>query len=155
MSSEILLLVTPRGFTPVGDHDHDLHREFAVGSRVRATITKSKSKDMLAFYWALISYVSKGIGIQKDPLSQELLIRGGYVEAIQIKGGSDVIVPMSIAKMQHVTFRAYVDAAIELICRDYIANVRRGDLIGKIEKMVGIKYEKEAANDNDMQRRTA
>lgn len=144
MPIEILLTVTPRGFEPVGDHDHDLHREYAVGSRVRATITKSKSKDMLAFYWALISHVSKGIGIQKDPLSQELLIRTGYVEAIQIKGGG-VVVPMSIAKMPHVTFRAYVDAAIELICRDYIANVRRGDLIGKIEKMVGIKYERESA----------
>lgn len=141
MPIEILLAVTPRGFQPVGDHDHELHREFAVGSRVRATITKSKSKDMMSFYWALISHVAKGTGIQKEPLSHELLIRCGYVDALNVKGSTGYWIPKSIAKMDHVTFRNYVDAAIELICREYIAGVRRGDLIKKIERMVGITYE--------------
>src|SRR5262245_56761971 len=115
MPVELFLTVTPRGFERTTAYDQEQHRMHTVGSRVRVTITLSRSKDMNAFYWALVSHVAQGAGFQKEPLSQELLIRTGYVHSLRLKDGSIHAVPMSIAKMDSTTFRLYVDAAIRLI----------------------------------------
>lgn len=130
----------PFGFAPVTGYDWEQHGLFADGARVRASITRRKSRDMLAFYWALVSHVAKGAGYQKEPLSQELLIRTGYVDALSFKDGTVHAVPQSIAKMPHETFRSYVDAAIDLIIADYVTGMRRGDLLREVERMIGLSF---------------
>lgn len=146
MPVDIFLEVRPFGFVPVGEYDNEQHQLFAPGSRVRASITRSKSRDMNAFFWALVSKVARGTGYQKESLASELLIRTGCVHSVTFKDGTVHALPKSIAKMDHTSFKEFVDAAIELICAEYIGGMTKAELIREVERMVKINYHEEKSD---------
>ena len=138
----IILLMErrPFGLSPVTEHDREELRQLPPYERVQVTLVRSRSRDMTAFYWALIDKVAQGTGWTKDALSTELLIRTGTIHCLTFKNGDIHVEAKSIAKMPQDEFREYVDAAIELVCREYISGMQRGELIREVERMVGVTY---------------
>ncbi len=137
----ILMERRPFGLSPVTARDQEELRKIPLNERVQVSLTRSRSRDMMAFYWALVDKVAAGTGYTKDALSTELLVRTGTIHAMTFQNGAVHVEAKSIAKMDQEEFREYVDAAIELICREYISGIRRGELIKTVERMVGVTYE--------------
>lgn len=141
MSVSMLMEVRPFGLAPVADWDLEQKNKFPVGCTVRVTISKSKSRPALHFYWAIVEMVGKATGIGKYPLSEELLYRTGFVNTAKHRNGAVVATPKSIGDMPHEEFMDFMDAALELICAEYVA-ISRGELVAQIEKMLKTSYEK-------------
>lgn len=96
---------------------------------------------MNAFYWAFVTLVAKGIGWDKDSLSDELLIRTGRIDTLKLYANGDIKTqPKRISKMDHAEFTAYVDDAIDLCLKDYIAMAKR-DFLRAAAKMARVTYD--------------
>ena len=141
MAILILMERRPFGLSPVTARDRDELQAIPLNERVQVSLTRSRSRDMMAFYWAMVDKVAQGAGYTKSALSTELLVRTGTIHAMTFKNGAVHVEAKSIAKMDQDEFREYVDAAIELICREYIGEMTRGELIREVERMVGVTYE--------------
>lgn len=139
MPVEIVAEVRPFGAVPATDEGWDTLKTFAVGSLIRLRIVRSKSEKALRFYWALVQKVGDSIGIGKYPLSDELLIRTGYAEELIFRNGEVHAKPKSIGAMKHDQFCEYMEAAIKLMCAEYVA-LTRGELLREIEQMLNLKY---------------
>lgn len=96
---------------------------------------------MLRFYWKIVELVGDGIGLGKRPLSDELLIRTGYVDKLVLRNGEVHVIPQSIAEMDFATFKEFFDTAFELICAEYIAKGAGNALLQQAATMAGITYE--------------
>jgi len=141
MPIELLLERRPFGLIAATAADRDILAKIPIGKLVRARITRTQSQKMLRFYWRVVELVAKGIGMSKTGLSQELLIRTGYVESVIFHvSGAVHRIPLSIAEMESEERKEYVDAAVELICREYI-NLKRNALIHEAEQTLGFTYE--------------
>lgn len=139
MPVEIVAEVRPFGAVPATDDAWATFKTFAVGSLIRLRIVRSKSERALRFYWALVQKVGDGIGIGKRPLSNELLIRTGYAEKLIFRNGEVHAIPRSVADMKHDEFCDYMEAAIQLLCAEYVA-LTRGQLLREVEQMLNLKY---------------
>lgn len=145
MTTLIPLEVRPFGFVPVSEWGSEQRAKYPVGCRVWATISGSRSMKMNAFYWAFIGLVAKGIGWNKDALSDELLMRTGRVDTLTFfADGAVKTQPKRISRMDHAEFTAYVDDAIELVLRDY-AKMARRDLLREVAKMARVTYDEAKA----------
>lgn len=141
MPANLLLAeVRPYGFAPVTGWDDDQRAQYPIGSTVHLSILKGRSPRMHRFYWGLVDHVAKAIGYDKDALSDELMIRTGRIDSLHFLNGEISSRPKHISKMGHVTFKAYVDAAVELICAEYIAEMSPSDLLREVETMLHITY---------------
>lgn len=140
MPLELLLERRPYGFRPVTPADEQEASTIPIGGIIKARMTRSKSGPMFRFYWKLIEMVSEGIGIGKIPLSKELLIRTGYVHSFTMRHGQTQVEPMSLAEMDHDAFKEYFDAALQLLCVEYIA-IPRNKLLREAGQMAGLSYE--------------
>lgn len=119
MPVEILLERRAYGFIPATPHDEEEMNLFAIGAQVKAKIVRSKSRPMLRFYWAVVEEIANGVGMGKVELSQQLLCATRRLDSIQVKGEGLFFVPKRISRMDHVELRDYVEAAFELLFRDY------------------------------------
>ena len=146
----IPLEVRPFGFVPASEWSEEQRAKYPVGCRVWATISSARSMKMNSFYWAFVALVAKGIGWDKDSLSDELLIRTGRIDTLKLYANGDVNTqPKRISKMDHATFTAYVDDAIELCLTDYIAMGRK-EFLRAAAKMANVTYdEAKAQKDSD------
>lgn len=138
--SLLLAVVRPFGFMPVTGWDQAQKDKYPLGATVHLVIKKGRSPKMQRFYWGLIDHVAEAIGYDKDALSDELLIRTGRIDVLEFINGKIETRPKRISKMGHVEFKAYVDAAISLICDEYIPEMSPGRLLSDIEAMLHITY---------------
>jgi hypothetical protein len=134
MPVEVLLEVKPYGFTPATADDSEQHRLFAVGSTVKAKITKSKSRPMLRLYWAVVQQVADGIGMGKEQLSHELLCITRRIHAYHCRNGEAYVIPVRISRMHHFELCDYVTEALDLLFNDYAARESRGDVMRLAEQ---------------------
>lgn len=139
--SVLLMQVRPFGLAPVSGWDQAQQAKYPLGSVVHIAITKSRSKKMMRFYWALVDMVADAIGYDKEVLSDELLTRTRRIDDYIFINGEIHIQPKRISRMKHEDFRSYVDDAVALICAEYVAEMTRSTLLLKVEKMLGITYE--------------
>lgn len=137
----ILMQVRPFGLAPVSGWDAAIQAKYPLDSVVHVTLVKSRSKKMHRFYWALVDMAGEAIGYDKEVLSDELLTRTGRVDTLEFINGEIHAQPKRISKMKHEAFKSYVDDAVALICRDYLAEMTRSKLLLEVEKMLGITYE--------------
>lgn len=141
MTAHVYLTKRDNGtLTPSRAADADALGEYPKGATVKAALTLPKSPDMLRWYWALIGHVAKGTGRDKDSLSYELLLRTGRFESLVLSTGREHFIPRSIAAMQYPQFKSYVDDAVEMILTDFLAGIRRVDLLREIGRMTGTQY---------------
>lgn len=138
--SVILAVVRPFGFMPVTGWDQAQKDKYPLGATVHLTIKKGRSPKMQRFYWGLIDHVANAIGYDKDALSDELMIRTGRIDVLEFINGKIETRPKHISKMGHVEFKAYVDAAVALICDEYISEMSPGQLLSDVEAMLHITY---------------
>lgn len=132
--------VRPYGFAPATGWDDDQRAKYPIGSTVYLTIKKGRSPRMERFYWGLIDHIAQAIGYEKNDLSHELLVRTKRIESRDFLDGTINIRPKRISDMGHVEFKDYVDAAVQLICAEYIADMTPGDLLREVERMLNITY---------------
>jgi hypothetical protein len=140
MPLELLLERRPYGFRPLTPADEQEASVIPIGGVIKARMTRHKSGPMFRFYWKMIELVSQGIGIGKVPLSKELLIRTGYVHSFVMRHGQTQVEPMSLAEMDHDTFKEYFDASLQLLCAEYVA-IPRNKLLREAGQMAGLTYE--------------
>lgn len=143
MAVEISLIVKPYGLVPATEMDHDAAKSLRLDSIVRATITKPRSNPMLNLYWATIQKVSKGIGYDKQALSDDLLVSTKRVKMYVLSNGWTRVYPVGISSMDGYELRDYVDDAFHLIMRDYLPGITKEELLSDVERMLGISYETE------------
>ena len=108
------------------------------GMLVRATYTRSLPHQR--WYRALVAVVADGIGWQPNGLHKELKFRAQLVESIFMLKGGDVAVELrstAFGEMDEPDFRTYIDLAIEIIFRDFLAGSSRSDVFARVEEMVG------------------
>lgn len=132
--------VRPYGFAPVTGWDDTQRAKYPIGAFVYISIRKGRSPPMERFYWALIDHIAESIGYDKEELSDELLKRTKRIDSHLFINGVLDVRAKRISKMGHVEFKEYVDAAIELICAEYVAEMTPGELLNEIERMLNISY---------------
>lgn len=132
--------VRPYGFAPVTGWDDEQRAKYPIGAVVYLSIRKGRSPKMQRFYWAIVDHVASAIGYDKEELSDELLTRTKRIDSHEFINGTISIRPKRISKMGHVEFKDYVDAAIELICAEYLSEMTAGELLREIERMLNITY---------------
>lgn len=140
MSGPLLAVVRELGLVPLSGWDHAQKDKYPLGSTVYLQVKKGRSPRMHRFYWGLIDHVAAAIGYDKDALSDELMIRTGRIDVLEFINGKIQTRPKRISNMGHVEFKAYVDAAISLICDEYIAEMSPGRLLSDVETMLHITY---------------
>lgn len=144
----MLAVVRPFGLVPTTGWDDEQKAKYPLGATVYLIIKKGRSPRMQRFYWGLIDHVANAIGYDKDSLSDELMIRTGRIDVLEFKNGTIHTRPKRISKMGHVEFRAYVDAAISLICDEYVSEMSPGQLLRDVEAMLNITYSDAFADKN-------
>lgn len=148
MSAILRAEIRPYGFSPTTGWDDEQRAKYPIGTIVHLSILKGRSPKMHRFYWALIDHVAGAIGRERYEFSNALLVDTRRINAFESREGVLYIVPKSISKMEHVEFKEYVDAAIELICKAYIAAMTAGQLLSEVEKMLNISYAEAFAPPN-------
>lgn len=138
--SILLAEVRPYGFAPVTGWDDEQRAKYPIGAVVHLKIVLGRTPKMHRFYWALIEHIAGGIGYNKYNLSDELLTSTGFIESWTAKDGTIHVRPKRISEMGHVEFKDYFDAAIELICAKYIAEMSVSSLLSEVERMLNISY---------------
>lgn len=146
MAIELLLERRPFGLVPTSPADQQELSIFPIGAVIKAKLVRGKSKPMFRFYWKLIQLVGDGTGIGKVPLSKELLIRTGYVNRLMMLNGDQIIEPMSISEMDFDTFRSYFEAAIHMVCAEYVS-IPRNKLLREAGMMAGLTYDEAFAQE--------
>lgn len=129
------------GFVPLTPVDQEEVELFPIGATVKVKITRSKSRPMLRFYWALVEEIADGLGTGKEQLSHELLITTRRIASYTTKRGELYVEPLRISKMHWREFRDYVSAAIDLIFRDYVAAESRHEMFKVAEQKSRTTYQ--------------
>lgn len=141
MPIEIRLIRKGPGLIPASQGDDEELRRLPLGRQFKATISSERSPAMNRFYWAMVGFVSAGIGYDKEALSNDLLIAARQADSWTLSNGWVRITPKRISRMDHYEFRKYVSDAIDIILRDYLPDMSKGNLVGEVERMTGVSYE--------------
>lgn len=142
MPVEIIMERRVFGFVPLTPVDMEELELFPIGATVKVKITRSKSRPMLRFYWALVEEIADGLGTGKEQLSHELLVTTRRIESYTTKRGELYVEPKRISKMLWREFRDYVSAAIDLIFRDYVSPESRHEVFKIAEQKSRTTYQK-------------
>lgn len=153
MPARIRVIRRPFGLVPATKADAEALAAFPLHEPVTATLSRGRSARMARFYEALVGYVADGIGEDREELKRDLKIKTGRVDSYIVKGGALKVKPRSTATMDHSEFKAYLDAAIEVIIADYLPQMSRMKFVREVERMAGLTYEE--ANRPSSQRKAA
>jgi hypothetical protein len=107
----------------------------------RASIVYSRSNQHNRWYRGLVSIVAEGLGLHPDTLHAELKFKAGLIEHIIMgaAGPMPVLYSTKFSEMDEARFTEFVNLAVEIIFRDYLEGVRRGDVFKRVEELVGLR----------------
>lgn len=143
MPIEIHLVKKPYGLIPQTPADEEELSCFPDNARVKATITRSKSLQMLRLYWAVVEEVAKGIGNDKTGLSNQLLWHTKRYDAIIVDGGRVAVATRRISQMDYKELGEYVSAAFGVL-QDYLGRDEWPEVVRIAERRAGTTYLKAA-----------
>lgn len=141
MPIEMHLVVRPYGLTPASAIDEEAMGKFPLGATIKATVIRPRSRPMERFYWALMTKVAKGIGFNKEGLSDEVMRVTGRMDSFILSNGWQRVRAKRISEMDHYSFLEYVDEAVEVLLRVFLSGTDRAALLSEIETMLGVSYE--------------
>ncbi len=110
---------------------------------MQAQIMFLRAGNLQRWYRGLVGKIAEGIGASPDALHAELKFKAGLIEQIiPVRTGTTASVAVRLRStaypaMDETSFSHYVDIAVELMCRDYLGNVKARDRQKQILEWVG------------------
>jgi hypothetical protein len=142
MSEAPPLMLFRRGsqLMPIGALDSETLMRLPAGKPLKVKVTQPRSVPQHRLYFAMLNLVCDNLDqdVTPEALHSWVKVRLGYTTTIRAKSG-EVQVPVSIAfdKMDQATFRAFFDAAKELLVTQIIPGVGSDKLEREAREMLG------------------
>lgn len=126
---------------PLDEADAEALRSFALGSWVSITVNNDRSLQATRFYWRTVELIAGALGLNKNDLSDELLLRtGNYRRVISWATQTITLVPKRISEMGDAEFKEYLKAAVDLLAADYVEDMTSGDLKQEMERILNMSF---------------
>ncbi len=109
------------------------------GQPLFTKVTFRRSVEHMRWYRSFLSVVADGIGVHPDSLHADLKFKCGLIRRILL-GQIGPIVELescAFATMDEVRFKEFTSMAVEVVFRDYLAGVRRRDVLNRVNELVG------------------
>lgn len=116
---------------PATSVDEERLRSIRWREPIEARLTFLRTGNLQRWYRGLVGHVAEGIGAQHDHLHCELKFQAGLIEQIMLVRSAGLAAAVAVRlkstaypAMDQTSFSHYVDQATEILCRDYLGNVR-------------------------------
>lgn len=137
------ILMQRRGgfLMPCSPMDAEMVEAFPSGKPLRVRITQPRSLPQHRLYWSMLQKVCENLEqpITTETLHQWIKLRCGVIEPIILRTGEIQEVPGSIAfdQMDQVSFNAFFQRAVDLICEHIIPGLEKPALEREAREMLG------------------
>lgn len=126
---------------PATDLDRERVARMPKGHPFEALARFSRSSKANRWYRGLVARVAEGLGVHPDALHNDIKLKAGLVEQV-LAGSFQGVVAIklrstSFPEMEEGEFGAYLDFAVEAICRDYLGHISAREQQKLIMEWVG------------------
>jgi hypothetical protein len=137
-------LVTVRdgpSLVPATPFDVQQLEKLRPGRPYRTSVVYSRSVQHNRWYRGLVSIVADGLGLHPDTLHADLKFKAGMVRHILLGATSRApyveLHSTAFDAMDEAKFTEFVTLAVEILFRDYLVGVPRGNVFQRVEELVG------------------
>ncbi len=150
MSTELVvhrvLGKTSTGLIPVSDVDVEALQGVPMDKDIACKLWMPRSLPMQRFYRGLVSYVAAAVGMTHDQLHVKLKMRYGLFDRFEVDRDRHVLILRTTSftgagALDDIEFKKYLSFSIDVILQEILPGVPRGELVRKIEQMVGVAYD--------------
>lgn len=137
---------TLSGLTPDDDNAREALQGVPVGSLVACEVSRPRNLKHLRLYWKLMASVGDSLGMHREFVSGCVKLKTEHCFVGKNVNGQTMFVPKSIAfpNMNQAEFSAYFNRVCEVLCAEFIPNMKPSELRADVMRMAGIPVESDA-----------
>jgi hypothetical protein len=126
---------------PDGAWDAQQLQKLRPGRPFHTQVVFKRSSQHNRWYRGLVSIVADGLGLHPDTLHADLKFKAGMVRHILLGATSRApyveLHSTAFDAMDEAKFTEFVTLAVEILFRDYLVGVPRGNVFQRVEELVG------------------